>query len=421
MNLNLPNMNETTRANRLHIALFGITNAGKSSLINALTEQELALVSAVKGTTTDPVYKAMELLPLGPVVFIDTAGLDDSGELGELRKKKTFEVLQKTDLTLLVFDASVGVTEYDKEILQQLKGKKIPVLGVLNKIDLLSTGKEDAAKAAQEIQAKVAEIEKELDLKIIPVSTETGQGVQELKAFLGQFALPEADERRLVADILPSGEIGVLVTPIDASAPKGRLILPQQQTLREMLDHHITAVVCQDTYYKDTLEKLKETPCLVITDSQVFQKVNENTPANIPLTSFSILFARYKGDLKELVKGAQTVEKLQDGDKILIAEACTHHRQDDDIGAVKIPRWLRQKTGKELIFENACGYSFPHNLSEYALIVHCAGCMLNRRAMLYRISQAQAAGIPIVNYGVLIAYLHGILERAIGPFQQHMG
>lgn len=418
MNINLQSMNETTRANRLHIALFGITNAGKSSLINALTEQELALVSPVKGTTTDPVYKAMELFPLGPVVFIDTAGLDDASELGELRKRKTIEVLHKTDLALLVLDASVGLTTYDHEILQHLKGKKIPILGVLNKIDLFSTGKEEAAKKAQEISAKVAEIEKELDLKIIPVSTQTGQGVQELKVFLGQFALPEADERLLVADILHSGEIGVLVTPIDASAPKGRLILPQQQTLREMLDHQIIAVVCQDTNLRDTLAKLSEQPRLVITDAQVFQKVNADTPAHIPLTAFSILFARYKGDLRELVKGARTVEKLQDGDKILIAEACTHHRQDDDIGTVKIPRWLRQKTGKKLIFEHASGYSFPNNLSEYALIVHCAGCMLNRRAMLYRLSQAQAAGIPIVNYGVLIAYLHGILDRVLEPFQE---
>jgi [FeFe] hydrogenase H-cluster maturation GTPase HydF len=418
MKTNLLSMNETARANRLHIALLGITNAGKSSLINALTEQELALVSPVKGTTTDPVYKAMELFPLGPVVFIDTAGLDDTSELGELRKKKTFEVLQKTDLAILVFDAAIGVTAFDREILQHLKGKKIPVLGVLNKIDLFSIGKKEPAEAAPEIQAKVAAIEKEFDLKIIPVSTETGQGVQELKVFLGQFALPEAEERLLVADLLHAGEIGVLVTPIDASAPKGRLILPQQQTLREMLDHHIIAVVCQDTYLKDTLAKLSELPHLVITDAQVFQKVNADMPANIPLTAFSILFARYKGDLKELVKGAQTVEKLQDGDKILIAEACTHHRQDDDIGTVKIPRWLRQKTGKKLIFEHTSGYSFPNNLSEYALIVHCAGCMLNRRAMLYRLSQAQAAGIPIVNYGVLIASLHGILERALEPFQE---
>jgi len=418
MKTNLPDMNETARANRLHIALLGITNAGKSSLINALTEQELALVSPVKGTTTDPVYKAMELFPLGPVVFIDTAGLDDASELGELRKKKTFEVLQKTDLAILVLDASVGVTAFDREILQHLKGKKILALGVLNKIDLLSAGQSETAKAAPVIQAKAAAIAKELDLKIIPVSTETGQGVRELRAFLGQLALPEAEERLLVADLLHAGEIGVLVTPIDASAPKGRLILPQQQTLREMLDHQIIAVVCQDSYLKDTLAKLSEQPRLVITDAQVFQKVNADTPAHIPLTAFSILFARYKGDLKELVKGARTVEKLQDGDKVLIAEACTHHRQDDDIGTVKIPNWLRQKTGKQLIFEHASGYSFPDNLSEYALIVHCAGCMLNRRAMLYRLHQAQAAGIPIVNYGVLIAYLHGILERALEPFPE---
>lgn len=401
----MKSMQETPRANRLHIALFGVTNAGKSSLINALTEQNIALVSDVRGTTTDPVYKAMELLPLGPVVFVDTAGLDDCSELGGLRKAKTREVLHKTDVALLVLDAGQGVTEYDREILTELQAKKIPVIGVLNKIDSLSTEQADL----------VAKTARDLGIKVIPVSTHTAQGLSELKTALVQLT-PEEQERKLVADLLHPGETVVLVTPIDESAPKGRLILPQQQTLREILDHDSIALVCQENYLKETFRKLREKPSLVITDSQVFAKVDAETPADVPLTSFSILFARQKGDLRELVKGAKSVEKLQDGDKILIAEACTHHRQDDDIGTVKIPRWLTKKTGKKLLFEHSSGFTFPDNLQDYALIIHCASCMLNRRAMLYRISQAQAAGVPMVNYGVLIAYLHGILDRALEPF-----
>lgn len=405
----MSSLNETPRSNRLHIALFGVTNAGKSSLINALTGQEIALVSAVRGTTTDPVYKAMELLPLGPVVFIDTAGLDDKSELGALRKSKTVEVLNKTDVALLVLDATQGATADDRELLALLKEKKIPVLGVLNKSD-----------GVEEAREKGAALQKELGIKIIPVSAQRGEGLPELKRALVQLAPAGKEERPIVADLFQPGEIGLLVVPIDASAPKGRLILPQQQTLREMLDHHITAVVCRETKLRETLQKLKEKPRLVITDSQVFQKVATDTPPDIPLTSFSILFARYKGDLKELVKGARAVEKLRDGDKVLIAEACTHHRQDDDIGTVKIPRWLGEKTGKKLVIEYSSGLSFPANLHEYALIVHCAGCMLNERAMLYRIREAQAAGVPIVNYGVLIAYLHGILERAIRSFMKEL-
>ncbi len=404
--MNMQSLQETPRANRLHIALFGVTNAGKSSLINALTEQKIALVSNVRGTTTDPVYKAMELLPLGPVVFIDTAGLDDSGELGELRKIKTMEVLNKTDVALLVLDAVQGVTEHDREILTHLQAKKIPVIGVFNKIDALSA----------DIVALSAKTAKDLGIKIIPVSTHTAQGLSELKTALVQL-VPEEQERMIVADLLQPGEIGVLVIPIDESAPKGRLILPQQQTLRDMLDHNIAALVCKEDNLKETIQKLRKKPGLVITDSQAFAKVDADIPTDIPLTSFSILFARHKGDLRELVQGAKTVEKLQDGDKILIAEACTHHRQDDDIGTVKIPRWLTKKTGKKLIFDHSSGFSFPENLRDYALIIHCAGCMLNRRAMLYRISQAQAVGVPMVNYGVLIAYLHGILNRALEPFQ----
>lgn len=403
----MSSLQETPRADRVHIALFGITNAGKSSLINALTGQEIALVSKVKGTTTDPIYKAMEFPPLGPVVLIDTAGLDDRSELGELRKGKTLEVLNKTDVAILVCDARVGITDFDREILRLLQEKKIPLLGVVNKIDLVTSAAE-----------KLAEYAQKLGIKLIGVSTSTGKGLQELKAALMRIVPEDEAQLKIVGDLLVPGDFVVLVVPIDESAPKGRLILPQQQTLRDLLDSNAVAIVTKEEQVKETLENLQKKLRLVITDSQVFQKVSAETPKDVWLTSFSILFARHKGDLKELVKGAQAVKKLQNGDKILIAEACTHHRQSDDIGTVKIPRWLRQKTGKELIFEHCSGYSFPDNLQEYALIIHCAGCMLNRKAMLYRISEAQGAGVPIVNYGVLIAYLHGILERALEPFGQ---
>jgi [FeFe] hydrogenase H-cluster maturation GTPase HydF len=403
----MSSLHETPRADRLHIALFGITNAGKSSLINALTGQEIALVSKVKGTTTDPVYKAMELPPLGPVMFIDTAGLDDRSELGELRKRKTLEVLNKTDIAILVCDAVVGITDFDCEILGLLQEKKIPLLGVVNKIDLVT----DAKK-------KLMEYAQKLGIKLLGVSTSTGKGLKELKEALIRIAPEDEIKSQIVGDLITSGDFVVLVIPIDESAPKGRLILPQQQTLRDLLDNNAVGIVTREEQVKVTLDNLQKKPRLVITDSQVFQKVVAETPEDVWLTSFSILFARHKGDLKELVQGAQAIETLQDGDKILIAEACTHHRQSDDIGTVKIPRWLRQKTGKKLVFEYSSGYSFPDNLQEYALIIHCAGCMLNRKAMLYRISQAQDAEVPIVNYGVLIAYLHGILKRALQPFYQ---
>lgn len=413
--MTMNNLNETPRANRVHISLFGITNAGKSSLINALTGQEIALVSEVKGTTTDPVYKAMELLPIGPVVIIDTAGLDDQTELGELRKGKTLEVLNKTDIAILVFDAAVGITTYDREILELIKGKKIPLVGVLNKVDL-RTDFADGDEINKNT-GEIAKYAKELGLQIISVSAKLGKGIKELKEALIRIMPEDAEQDQIVRDLIEPGDFVVLVVPIDEAAPKGRLILPQQQTLRDILDSNAITVVTKEESLRETLENLREKPSLVITDSQVFQKVAVDTPKDIRLTSFSILFARNKGDLKELVKGARTIDKLKDGDKILIAEACTHHRQSDDIGTVKIPRWLRQKTGKELVFEHTSGISFPNNLQEYALIVHCAGCMLNRKAMLYRINQAKEAGIPIVNYGMLIAYLHGILERALEPFE----
>lgn len=403
----MSSLQETPRADRLHIALFGITNAGKSSIINALTGQEIALVSEVKGTTTDPVYKAMELPPLGPVVLIDTAGLDDQSELGELRKGKSLEVLNKTDVAIMVCDAVVGITDFDREILGLLQEKKIPLLGVVNKIDLV-TG----------IEEKLVKYRQELGIKLLGVSISTGEGLQELKEALMRIVPEEEAKLKIVSDLTAPGDFVVLVIPIDESAPKGRLILPQQQTLRDLLDHNAVAVVTKEEQLKATLGNLQKKPRLVITDSQVFEKVSAETPKDVWLTSFSILFARQKGDLNELVKGAQAVEKLGDGDKVLIAEACTHHRQSDDIGTVKIPRWLQQKTGKKLVFEYSSGYSFPDNLRDYALVIHCAGCMLNRKAMFYRISQAQDTGVPIVNYGVLIAYLHGILGRALQPFGQ---
>lgn len=398
-------LNATPRANRVHIALFGKRNAGKSSLINAITKQEIAVVSPVKGTTTDPVYKSMELLPLGPVVFIDTAGLDDEGELGELRKRKTLEVLEKTDLALLVVDASEGISDFEMAMAAYLKQKKIPAIGILNKTDLIVA----AEPLLQEASAK-------LGLKLLPVSAAAGKGLNELRKAMGDSVPDDEDKFKIVGDLIGPGDFVVLVTPIDKAAPKGRLILPQQQTIRDILESDAIAVVTKEFELKETLERLGTKPRLVITDSQAFLKAAADTPKDIPLTSFSILFARHKGDLTELVKGAKAVERLEDGDKILIAEACTHHQQSDDIGRVKIPRWIRQTTGKELTFEFASGYSFPNNITDYSLIVHCGSCMLNRRSMLHRIAQAVEAGVPIVNYGVLIAYVQGIFPRAIDMF-----
>ncbi|MDF2922032.1 MAG: small GTP-binding protein [Paenibacillaceae bacterium] len=398
-------LNATPRANRVHIALFGKRNAGKSSLINAITKQETAVVSPVKGTTTDPVYKAMELLPLGPVVFIDTAGLDDEGELGELRKRKTLEVLEKTDLALLVIDAAEGISDFEISMAAYLKQKKIPAIGVLNKIDL------DVPA-----DSLLKESEDKLELKTLAVSAAAGKGISELRKAMGDAVPDDDDKFKIVGDLIQPGDFVVLVTPIDKAAPKGRLILPQQQTIRDILESDAIAVVTKEYELKETLERLGTKPKLVITDSQAFLKVAADTPKDVPLTSFSILFARHKGDLTELVKGAKAVESLKDGDKVLIAEACTHHQQSDDIGRVKIPRWLRQTTGKEIQFEFANGYSFPPNITDYSLIVHCGSCMLNRRSMLHRIAQAVDANVPIVNYGVLIAYVQGIFPRAIDMF-----
>jgi len=401
-------LNQTPRGDRVHISLFGRRNAGKSSLINALTGQEIALVSEVLGTTTDPVYKAMEILPIGPVVIIDTAGLDDVGELGQLRIQKTYEVLNKTDIAIVVIESTYVDYKFETDLLKRIEDKKIPVIVVLNKIDQQQWQQSVITKA----------IEKELGHQIIAVSATQKTGIDEIKRGLIK-KLPEEDDKfAIIGDILNPGDFVVLVTPIDKSAPKGRLILPQQQVIRDILESDAIGIVTKEFELRETLESLGKKPKLVITDSQVFAKVSADTPVDVWLTSFSIIFARHKGDLTELIKGAKTLDKLCDGDKVLIAEGCTHHRQADDIGTVKIPRWIRQYTGKQLIFEHSAGFSYPANLDEYKLIVHCGACMLNKREMLYRIVAAKGKAIPIVNYGILIAYTQGILERVLQPFPE---
>lgn len=398
-------MNATPVSSRLHIAIFGRRNAGKSSLINALTNQPIALVSDVAGTTTDPVSKAMELLPIGPVVIIDTAGLDDVGPLGEMRIKRTHEVLNRTDLAILVLDGQVGLTDFESEILKRIKAKKIPVVGVINKSDV-----------AQYTPEQRQEWEKKLNLDLLEVSATTRKGIEALKMAIVRKAPYDDREMFLVGDLIRPGDFVVLVVPIDKAAPKGRLILPQQQVIRDVLDHDAMAIVTKEYELRETLEQLGKKPAIVITDSQVFLKVSADTPKDIPLTSFSILMARYKGDIVELARGAKAIESLRPGDPVLVAEACTHHRQSDDIATVKIPRWLRQIVGGELQFQWATGLALPEDLRQFKLVVHCGGCMLNRREMLYRLSLAKQQGVPIVNYGVLIAYVHGLIPRVLEPF-----
>lgn len=394
-------MNNTPRGNRVHIGLFGKRNAGKSSLINAITNQKIALVSSELGTTTDPVYKSMELLPIGPVVMIDTAGLDDEGELGKLRIEKTNEVINKTDIALIVVDALAGITDFERNLIEKLKTKKTPIVGVYNKIDTLENDFEN-----QKIEG----------VKFIGVSCLNGVGVVEVKRQIINFAPQDEEKFRLVGDLVSPGDFVVLVTPIDKAAPKGRLILPQQQVIRDCLESDAIVVVTKEHELKHTLENLGKKPSLVITDSQAFLKVSADTPKDIPLTSFSILMARYKGDLVELIKGVNALKNLNDGDKVLIAEGCTHHRQSDDIGTVKIPRWLKQYVGKRLVFEFSSGYSYPDNLDEFAVIIHCGACMLNNKEMLFRIEQAKEKEIPIINYGIFISYVQGIFDRALEPF-----
>jgi len=390
----IESMNTTPKASRLHIGIFGRRNAGKSSLINALTKQNVALVSSTAGTTTDPVFKAMELLPIGPVVIIDTAGLDDEGELGEMRVERTFQVLNSTDLALLVIDSEIGVGQPETEAIQKIKDKKIPVIGILNKSDI----KKHTIDARREWQ-------KMLGAELIEVSALTGEGITELLMAIIRKAPEENTMPSLVEGLVSSGEVAVLVVPIDKAAPKGRLILPQQQVIRDLLDKGAIAVITRQHELKKTLDSLNKPPVIVITDSQEFKKVEELTPESIPLTSFSILLARQKGDLEELKKGVEAIDKLLPGDRVLIAEACTHHRQDEDIGTVKIPRWLNERVGGELSYQWASGMSFPSDISRFKLIVHCGACMINRREMMYRISIAKEKGIPIVNYGLLIAHL----------------
>lgn len=398
-------LNTTPSGERVHIALFGMTNAGKSSIINALTNQEISIVSDVKGTTTDPVYKAIEILPIGPCMIIDTAGLDDESELGESRKKKTLEVLSKTDVAIVVVDTTIGVSAKDIEVINQIKEKKIPVICILNKDDAKIITKEE-----------LTDKQKEIGVPFVSVSALNKNGIEELKQNIINAIPDNEDKFKLVGDLISPGDIIVLVTPIDKAAPKGRLILPQQQTIRDIIESDAIAVVTKEHELRETLENLKKKPKLVITDSQVFLKASADTPKDIMLTSFSILQARYKGNLIELVKGAKAIESLEDGDNVLIAEGCTHHRQCDDIGTVKIPRWVRQMTGKQINFEYSSGTSFTENIEKYKLVIHCGGCMLNRAAMLSRIDDAVKNEIPIVNYGVLIGYVQGILERALEPF-----
>ena len=389
-------LNETPLANRVHIGIFGRRNAGKSSVINAMTGQSLAIVSDVAGTTTDPVLKAMELLPLGPVVIIDTPGLDDVGELGLMRVQKAYQILNKTDIAVVVIDGSVGVTEEDEKIIERIKEKNIPYVVVKNKMDLWEKAEESGENT-------------------ISVSAATGQNIYELKELIAKQVPKENDSRRIVGDILQQGDFVVLVVPIDSAAPKGRLILPQQQTIRDVLEAGASAIVTRDSELADTLKSLGKKPRMVITDSQVFGKVSKIVPADVELTSFSILMARYKGDLETNVKGARTLEKLRDGDKVLISEGCTHHRQCEDIGTVKMPRWIQEYTGKQLEFHFTSGTEFPLDLTEYALIVHCGGCTLNEREMKYRLKCAEDQNIPMTNYGICIAYMNGILERSIRP------
>ncbi len=398
-------MNSTPMGNRLHIGIFGRRNAGKSSLINALTDQEIALVSGVAGTTTDPVYKTMELLPVGPVVIIDTAGLDDEGELGNLRVQKTYDVLRKTNLAVVVLNALDGVTEFEAGLVKKLKSLGIPAVAAVNKTDLKELPQPELEKIGQD-----------LGLPVLGVSAEKRLGINPLKKLIAENAKFDDSQLSLVSDLIAPGDFVVLVTPIDKAAPKGRLILPQQQTIRDIIEADAIAVITKEHELKETLGSLKKRPSMVITDSQAFLKVSADTPEDIRLTSFSILFARYKGELMEMVKGLKKLEELQAGSRVLVVEGCTHHRQADDIGKVKIPRWVRQMNGGEIEFEWASGTYFPEEIKKFDAIVHCGGCMLNKQEMQYRINVAKENCIAITNYGMLIAYMQGVLKRALKPF-----
>jgi len=403
--------NQTPSANRLHISFFGRRNAGKSSVVNAVTGQNLAIVSDVKGTTTDPVSKAMELLPLGPVVITDTPGFDDFGDVGALRVERTMQVLRKTDVAVLVIDSTVGFGTEDLELIQLFEEKKIPYIVAWNKVDLEVENPRDSGKVSQP------------PFQHVKVSTLTGQGIERLKLALTRLAKPleeEMQEKRIVGDRVADGDVVILVTPIDESAPKGRLILPQVQTIRDILDVNAVCLVCQVPELAGCLAALKEPPALVVTDSQVFGVVKDIVPSDVPLTSFSILMARYKGILDTAVDGARFVSLLRDGDRVLISEGCTHHRQCEDIGTVKLPGWIEKHSGCKLEFDFTSGGEFPLKaeiLQQYALVVHCGGCMLGEREMLHRMDLANRCGVPFTNYGTLIAHINGILERSLEIFE----
>ena len=400
-------MNRALVAERGHIGFFGRRNAGKSSIINKVTGQELSVVSEVKGTTTDPVFKSMELPPMGPVVMMDTPGIDDGGGLGELRVKKSLQVLGKADVAVLVADLLEGIGEPEERLVKQFRDRGIPYLIVYNKADLKETG------AVPECGAHTGAIGPDTDkAPALYVSAKTGEGIHELKEAIAQFS-PKEEGRRLVGDLLAPGDLAVLVVPIDKAAPKGRLILPQQQAVRDILEVGAVAVVARDWGLPEALGSLKEKPRIVITDSQVFGQVAKDTPKEVPLTSFSILFARYKGSLEQAVEGAKRLDSLEDGDRVLMAEGCTHHRQCDDIGTVKLPRWIREYTRKNLDFAHVSGTEFPEDLSSYQLVVHCGGCMLNRKEMEGRLRRAAGQQVAMTNYGILIAKMKGILERSL--------
>ncbi len=398
-------MHQTPNANRLHIAIFGKRNVGKSSLINALTSQDIALVSDLAGTTTDPVYKAMELLPIGPVVIIDTAGLDDEGEIGELRVKKTKEVMDKTDLALLVIDGGDKDLLLEKEWYEDLRIRKIPVVGVINKIDVNEVSLED--------------LQKVIDIAFVKVSAKDKLNIDGLKRAIMATAPEDFEKSTIVGDIVKPKARVLVVAPQDIQAPKGRLILPQVQIIRDLLDNDAMALVVKDSELQDILASLKDKPDLVITDSQVFKKVNAIIPKDVPLTSFSILMARYKGDLNSLVSGARAIDTLKVGDKVLIAEACTHHPLEGDIGREKLPVWLQEKVGGKLDITVCAGSSFPEDLSGYKLIVHCGACMFNRQQLMSRIKKANIDQLPITNFGIAIAHINGILDRVLSAFKEY--
>lgn len=401
-------MNQTPASERVHISFFGKRNAGKSSIINAVTGQDLAIVSSVMGTTTDPVYKTMELLPLGPVMVIDTPGIDDEGELGALRVRKSYQVLNKTDIAILVIDSTAGKGEEELELIHRFHKKGIPYLIVYNKIDLLST-------------EKIKDLAMSVRAGEVLVSASDGMNIQELKEKIASLKPEDTHKYPLIQDLIDPLDLVILVVPIDKAAPKGRLILPQQQTIRDILERGALSLVVRDTELKSTLDHFLAQgvcPKLVVTDSQAFARVSKAVPENITLTSFSILFSRYKGELETQLKGIAALSSIEDGDRILIAEGCTHHRQCGDIGTCKMPEWIRNYTGKKPVFEFTSGTEFPDDVSSYKMVVHCGGCMLNEREMKYRIACCQDQGVPITNYGILIAQVTGILKRSLGPFPE---